>query len=108
MYFVHIQGACSKNGGGGDRERAPAPAFRADKAGAVGVGGGDAQASTAGTMFAGEKLALCVEGGEYDYAAAAAQLQAAFDCIAAHGTGGFATDSPPHLCLFAEHTAIQT
>ena len=30
------------------------------------------------------------------------------DCIAAHGTGGFATDSPPYLCMFAEHTAVFT
>ena len=30
------------------------------------------------------------------------------DCIAAHGTGGFATDSPEYLCMFAEHTAVFT
>lgn len=30
------------------------------------------------------------------------------DCIAAHGTGGFATDSPEYLCMFAEHASVFT
>ena len=47
----------SRAGGGG----ADADATLSDCATATALRGGDAQASTAGTMFAGEKLALCVD-----------------------------------------------
>ena len=36
-----VSGSVRRNGGGGDRERALAPAFRADKAGTADVDGGD-------------------------------------------------------------------